>query len=141
MKLGRQATHAELAAEVEMPEDKLTEFFRYMSDPMSLNERLGEDSDTERGDLIGDITAADPELEAIRAGIPEVVEKMLAILPERERMILILRHGLDRGELRTLDEVGEYFNLTRERIRQIEARAMSILRHPSAQVGAREMLE
>ena len=141
MNLGRQATFAELAAEVEIPEDKLVEVFRYMSDPMSLNERLGEDSDTERGDLIGDVSAADPEQEAMRAQITEVVEKMLAILPERERMILILRHGIDRGEPRTLEEVAEYFNLTRERVRQIEARSMSMLRHPSAQVGGREMVE
>ena len=71
---------------------------------------------------------------------PAEIEKLLAPLDERERQILALRFGLDRGEPRTLEEVGEYFNLTRERIRQIEARAMSKLRHPSADTGARDLL-
>ncbi len=72
--------------------------------------------------------------------LPEEIEKLLAPLDERERQILALRFGLDRGEPRTLEEVGEHFNLTRERIRQIEARAMSKLRHPSADTGARDLL-
>ena len=72
--------------------------------------------------------------------LPAEIEKLLAPLDERERQILALRFGLDRGEPRTLEEVGEYFNLTRERIRQIEARAMSKLRHPSADTGARDLL-
>ena len=77
---------------------------------------------------------------AATALLPEEIEKLLAPLDERERQILALRFGLDRGEPRTLEEVGEHFNLTRERIRQIEARAMSKLRHPSADTGARDLL-
>ena len=73
-------------------------------------------------------------------GNHDEIEKLLAPLDERERQILALRFGLDRGEPRTLEEVGEFFNLTRERIRQIEARAMSKLRHPSADTGARDLL-
>src|SRR6266542_4023132 len=77
---------------------------------------------------------------AATALLPDEIEKLLAPLDERERQILALRFGLDRGEPRTLEEVGEYFNLTRERIRQSEARAMSKLRHPSADTGARDLL-
>ena len=72
--------------------------------------------------------------------LPEEISRLLAPLDEREREILKLRFGLDRGEPRTLEEVGEHFNLTRERIRQIEARAMSKLRHPSSDTGARDLL-
>ena len=77
---------------------------------------------------------------AATALLPEEIAKLLGPLDEREREILRLRFGLDRGEPRTLEEVGEHFNLTRERIRQIEARAMSKLRHPSSDVGARDLL-
>ena len=72
--------------------------------------------------------------------LPDEISRLLAPLDEREREILKLRFGLDRGEPRTLEEVGEHFNLTRERIRQIEARAMSKLRHPSSDTGARDLL-
>ena len=72
--------------------------------------------------------------------LPEEIQRLLSPLDEREREILRLRFGLDRGEPRTLEEVGEHFNLTRERIRQIEARAMSKLRHPSSDTGARDLL-
>ena len=83
----------------------------------------------------------DVALAAEAVVLPKAIEKAFEILNERERLIMILRHGLDRGEPRTLDEVGEYFNLTRERIRQIEARTISKLRHPSqAHLGLREFL-
>ena len=75
-----------------------------------------------------------------RALLPDEISRLLSPLDEREREILKLRFGLDRGEPRTLEEVGEHFNLTRERIRQIEARAMSKLRHPSSDTGARDLL-
>ena len=77
---------------------------------------------------------------AATALLPDEISRLLAPLDEREREILKLRFGLDRGEPRTLEEVGEHFNLTRERIRQIEARAMSKLRHPSADTGAKDLL-
>ena len=123
LKLGRPATLSELAAE-----------------PLSLSEPLREDGDAELGDIVEDRSAESPFEMAATALLPDEIEKLLAPLDERERQILALRFGLDRGEPRTLEEVGEFFNLTRERIRQIEARAMSKLRHPSADTGARDLL-
>jgi RNA polymerase sigma factor (sigma-70 family) len=128
LKLGRPATLAELSAEVEMPEDKVTEALRFAAEPLSLSEPLREDGD------------AEPFEVAATALLPEEISRLLSPLDEREREILKLRFGLDRGEPRTLEEVGEHFNLTRERIRQIEARAMSKLRHPSSDTGARDLL-
>jgi RNA polymerase sigma factor (sigma-70 family) len=140
LKLGRPATLSELAAEVEMPEDKVTEALRFAAEPLSLSEPLREDGDAELGDIVEDRSAESPFEVAATALLPDEIEKLLAPLDERERQILALRFGLDRGEPRTLEEVGEFFNLTRERIRQIEARAMSKLRHPSADTGARDLL-
>ena len=114
-----------------MPEDKVTEALRFAAEPLSLSEPLREDGDAELGDIVEDRSAESPFEVAATALLPAEIEKLLAPLDERERQILALRFGLDRGEPRTLEEVGEYFNLTRERIRQIEARAMSKLRHPS----------
>src|SRR5260221_3730986 len=99
-----------------------------------------EDGDPQLGDMAENWSAEPPFEAAAPAVLPAEIEKLLAPLDERERQILALRFGLDRGEPRTLEEVGEYFNLTRERIRQIEARAMSKLRHPSADTGARDLL-
>ena len=99
-----------------------------------------EDGDAELGDVVEDRSAESPFEVAATALLPEEIARLLAPLDEREREILKLRFGLDRGEPRTLEEVGEHFNLTRERIRQIEARAMSKLRHPSSDTGARDLL-
>ena len=140
LKLGRPATTAELSAEVEMPEDKVIEALRFAAEPLSLSEPLREDGDAELGDVVEDRSAVSPFDAAAAALLSGEVNKMLIALDEREREILRLRFGLDRGEPRTLDEVGEHFSLTRERIRQIEARAMSKLRHPSTDRGARELL-
>jgi len=140
LKLGRPATLSELAVEVDMPEDKVTEALRFAAEPLSLSEPLREDGDAELGDIVEDRSAESPFEVAATALLPAEIEKLLAPLDERERQILALRFGLDRGEPRTLEEVGEYFNLTRERIRQIEARAMSKLRHPSSDTGARDLL-
>jgi RNA polymerase sigma factor (sigma-70 family) len=140
LKYGRPATIAELAIEVEMPEDKVTEALRFAAEPLSLSEPLREDGDAELGDIVEDRSAESPFETAATALLPDEIATLLAPLDEREREILKLRFGLDRGEPRTLEEVGEHFNLTRERIRQIEARAMSKLRHPSADTGARDLL-
>jgi len=140
LKYGRPATLAELGEEVELPEDKLVEALRFRAEPLSLSEPLREDGDAELGDVVEDRSVESPfELAAIGL-LPEEIDRLLAPLDEREREILHLRFGLDRGEPRTLEEVGEHFNLTRERIRQIEARAMSKLRHPSSDTGARDLL-
>jgi len=138
--LGRRPTVGELAADLELEEEKVTEILRHAAEPLSLSEPLREDGDAELGDVVEDRSAVSPFDAAAASLLSGEVAKMLVALDEREREILRLRFGLDRGEPRTLDEVGEHFSLTRERIRQIEARAMSKLRHPSTDRGARELL-
>ena len=140
LKYGRPATLGELAIEVDMPELKVTEALRFAAEPLSLSEPLREDSDAELGDVVEDRAAESPFEVAATTLLPSEIVRLLSPLDEREREILKLRYGLDRGEPRTLEEVGEHFQLTRERIRQIEARAMSKLRHPSTDTGARDLL-
>ena len=140
LKYGRPATLAELAADVEMTEEKVTEALRFQSEPLSLSEPLRKDGDAELVDVVEDKSLDSPfDLAAVKM-LPKEIARLLSSLDERERQILTLRFGLDRGEPRTLEEVGERFDLTRERIRQIEARAMSKLRHPSTDTGARGLL-
>jgi RNA polymerase sigma factor (sigma-70 family) len=140
LKLGRPPTQAELSEEVEIPEDKVVEALRFALEPLSLSEPLRDDGDAELGDIVEDRSAQSPFEVAATSMLPDEITRLLHPLDDREREILRLRFGLDRGEPRTLEEVGEYFNLTRERIRQIEARAMSKLRHPSSDTGARDLL-
>ena len=140
LQLGRRPAVAELAKELDLTERQVVEIQRYASEPMSLSDPLREDGDAELGDIVADRSAVSPFDAAADSLLPEELARLLAPLAEREREILRLRFGLDRGEPHTLEEVGESFNLTRERIRQIEARAMSKLRHPSADTGARELL-
>ena len=140
LKFGRPATLAEMAVEVEMSEEKVTEALRFAAEPLSLSEPLREDGDAELGDVVEDRAAESPFEVAATSLLPEEISRLLAPLDSREREILKLRFGLDRGEPRTLEEVGDHFELTRERIRQIEARAMSKLRHPSSDTGARDLL-
>jgi len=140
LKYGRSATLAELAGEVKMPPDKVTQALRFAVEPLSLSEPLGEDGDAEIGDVVEDPSAESPFEVAATALLPAALARLLAPLDEREREILQLRFGLERGEPWTLVEVGEHLNLSSERIRQIEARAMSKLRHPSSDTGARDLL-
>ena len=140
LKLGRPPTQAELSEEVELPEDKVVEALRFALEPLSLSEPLRDDGDAELGDIVEDRSAQSPFEVAATSLLSAEITRLLHPLDDREREILRLRFGLDRGEPRTLEEVGEYFNLTRERIRQIEARAMSKLRHPSSDTGARDLL-
>ena len=133
---GRRPTTAELAADLEISEARIVEVLRHATEPLSLSEPLGHDRDSEVGELVEDEGAISPCDAAATALLPVEVAKLLAGLDDREREILQLRFGLDRGEPRTLNEVGVFFGLTRERIRQIEARAMSKLRHPSADTGS-----
>jgi RNA polymerase sigma factor (sigma-70 family) len=138
--LGRRPTIAEVAADLEVQEGRVTEILRHATEPHSLSEPLRDDGDAELGDVVEDRAAVSPFDAAAVALLGDQVNEMLVALDEREREILRLRFGLDRGQPRTLDEVGARFSLTRERIRQIEARAMSKLRHPSLDGGARELL-
>ena len=139
-RLGRRPTVAELAADLEIPEGRVIDILRHVAEPLSLSEPLGDDGDAQLGDVVEDQAAVSPFDAAAVALLGAEVNKMLVALDEREREILRLRFGLDRGQPRTLDEVGECFSLTRERIRQIEARAMSKLRHPSVDRDARALL-
>ena len=128
LKFGRPATLAELGAEVEMPEHKLVEALRFRAEPLSLSTPLGEDGGAELGDVIED-RSADSLFEAAAASmLPEEIGRLLSPLDEREREILRLRFGLDRGKPRTLEEVGKHFNVTRERIRQLEHIALTKMR-------------
>ena len=138
--LGRTPTVAELGVELDLPEVKVVDLLRIANDPVSLSEPVSEDGETELGDLVEDASAQSPFDAAALAVLPAEIAKLLSLLDERERQIVALRFGLDRGEPRSHDEVGELFDLTRERIRQIEARALARLRHPSADTGARDLL-
>ena len=140
LKLGRPPTHAELSEDLELSEAKVSEALRFAIEPLSLSEPLRDDGDAELGDVVEDRGADSPFERAASSLLPDEITPLLDPLDEREREILRLRFGLDRGEPRTLEEVGAFFHLTRERIRQIEARAMSKLRHPSSDTGARDLL-
>jgi RNA polymerase sigma factor (sigma-70 family) len=111
------------------------------AEPLSLEQPLSDDGDGVLADLVEDRGAPTPFEAAATALLPAEIEKLLRGLDERERRIISLRFGLDRGEPRTLEEVGGYLDLTRERIRQIEARAMSKLRHPAFAAGASSLLD
>jgi RNA polymerase sigma factor (sigma-70 family) len=134
-KLGRGPTTAEIAEAMDEPFDKIRTLLSHLSEPASLSAPLREDSDGELGDTVADQSAISPEEAMLESALVSEVEKVLAPLEDRERSILRLRYGLDGGEPRTLDDVGQQFSLTRERIRQIEAKAMSKLRHPSTDVA------
>jgi len=139
LNLGRPASMSELATEMDMPEVKVNQVLQYAAQPVSLSEPLREGSTAVLGDIIEDRTAASTFELAAQALLPAEIEKILASLDEREREIITLRFGIVDGEERTLQEVAEHFQLTRERIRQTEARAMSKLRHPTADTGARNL--
>ena len=128
-KLGREPTIEEIAAQADLTPEKVREAFRVLPEPVSLHEPVG-DEDAELGDFIEDEDVEGPFQAAAVALRQEDLWDMLGALSERERKVLALRFGLVTGEPRTLEEVGKEFNLTRERIRQIEAKAMRKLKHP-----------
>ena len=119
---------------------KLKEALRFSNDPVSLSEPLREDGDAELGDVIEDRSVSSPYEVAADSLIPDEIARGLMVLEERERRILTLRYGLGGTPPRTLEDVGEIEGLTRERIRQIESRAMSKLRHPAVDMGWRDLL-
>ncbi len=137
--LGREATIDEIAAAAEMTPEKVREAFRVLPEPMSIHEPVGDD-DAELGDFIEDDDTQSPFEAAALKLRQEAMWHMLGTLTERERKVLALRFGLVTGEPRTLEEVGREFDLTRERIRQIEAKALSKLRHPSTPGKLRDMV-
>jgi RNA polymerase sigma factor (sigma-70 family) len=135
---GRPPTASELSAAVALPGKKVDELIPYLADPLSLSDRMN-DGDVELGELVEDTGSVAPDQAAMAAMLPAQVQELLAVLEPREREILCLRYGLDRGRPRTLEEVGELFGLTREGVRQAELKAISKLRRRGAR-GGRDLL-
>lgn len=129
--LGREPTEQEIADAMDMTVEKIREVIKISSDPISLDIPIGEEEDSHLGDFIRDENIMGPEESASYSILRDQILKLLDTLTEREQRVLILRFGLTDGRTRTLEEVGKEFNVTRERIRQIEAKALRKLRHPS----------
>ena len=129
--LGREATAEEIGEKMGMQADKVREIMRFSQDPVSLETPIGEEEDSHLGDFIPDEDTPAPPDSASTAILREVIEKELSTLTPREAHVIRLRFGLYDGRCRTLEEVGKEFDITRERIRQIEAKALRKLRHPS----------
>src|SRR3954452_22400802 len=139
--LGRDPTSEELGAEMEITPDRVRDILKVAQDPVSLETPIGEEEDSHLGDFIEDQGALAPSDAASHQLLKEEVEDVLDSLTGRERRVLQLRFGLDDGRQRTLEEVGREFGVTRERIRQIEAKALRKLRHPSRSKKLRDYLE
>src|SRR5579875_502333 len=139
--LGREPTSEEIAAQMEITPEKVREIIKVSQEPVSLETPIGEEEDSHLGDFIEDHTALAPADAASHQLLKEQVEDVLDSLTERERKVLQLRFGLDDGRSRTLEEVGKEFHVTRERIRQIEAKALRKLRHPSRSRKLKDYLD
>lgn len=129
-KHGREPTPEEISAEMELPVEKVRGVIKIAQHPISLETPIGDEGDTSFGDFIEDKTAISPAIATAYAMLKEQMDEVLSTLTERERRVLILRFGVGDGCPRTLEEVGKIFNVTRERVRQIEAKALKKLRHP-----------
>ena len=139
--LGREPTPEEIAIEMEMPVEKVREILKISQEPVSLETPIGEEEDSHLGDFIQDDQVPVPADAAAFELLKEQLNEVLDTLTEREQKVLRLRFGLDDGKARTLEEVGRQFNVTRERIRQIEAKALRKLRHPSRSRKLKDYLE
>jgi len=139
--LNREPTEEELAKKVGLSVEKVREVYKISQDPVSLETPIGEEDDSHLGDFIKDERTMSPEEYATIEMLKEELSGVLLTLTEREEKVLRLRFGLDDGQCRTLEEVGQVFNVTRERIRQIEAKALRKLRHPSRSRKLRDFLE
>ncbi|TYP54962.1 RNA polymerase sigma factor RpoD [Thermosediminibacter litoriperuensis] len=139
--LGRDPTPEEIAEEMEMPVEKVREIMKIAQEPVSLETPIGEEEDSHLGDFIPDEEAQAPADAAAYRLLREQLEDVLETLTPREEKVLRLRFGLDDGKPRTLEEVGQVFGVTRERIRQIEAKALRKLRHPSRSKKLKDFLE
>jgi RNA polymerase primary sigma factor len=131
--LGREATAHEIAKDLNISVEKVEEVYHLVHNPMSLDYTVGEDDDTSVGDLIADNNTASPEELAIQQERREGVLKVLNTLAEKEKEVIMMRFGLDDGEPKTLEEVGKVYGVTKERIRQIEIKALRKLRQPFRQ--------
>ena len=139
--LGREPTQEEIAAEMNMPVERVREILKISQEPVSLETPIGEEEDSHLGDFIQDDNVPVPADAAAFTLLKEQLEEVLGTLTEREQKVLTLRFGLEDGRARTLEEVGREFNVTRERIRQIEAKALRKLRHPSRSRKLKDYLE
>jgi RNA polymerase primary sigma factor len=139
--LGREPSSEEIAREMEMSPEKVREIQKISQEPVSLEMPIGEEEDSNLGDFIEDPKAQAPADAASQKLLTEQMSEVLDSLSERERKVLELRFGLTDGRSRTLEEVGKEFNVTRERIRQIEAKALRKLRHPSRSKKLRDYLD
>ena len=139
--LGRDPKPEEIAKEMDMSEEKVREIMKIAQDPVSLETPIGEEEDSHLGDFIPDEDALAPAEAAAYSLLKDQIEEVLGSLNEREQKVLKLRFGLDDGRARTLEEVGKEFDVTRERIRQIEAKALRKLRHPSRSKKLRDYLD
>ncbi len=139
--LGREPTPEEIAEEMNMPVDRVREILKISQEPVSLETPIGEEEDSHLGDFIRDENVPVPADAAAFTLLKEQLEEVLGTLTEREQKVLTLRFGLEDGRARTLEEVGREFNVTRERIRQIEAKALRKLRHPSRSRKLKDYLE
>ena len=139
--LGRDPKPEEIAKEMDMTEDKVREIMKIAQDPVSLETPIGEEEDSHLGDFIPDDDAPAPAEAAAYSLLKEQIEDVLGSLNEREQKVLKLRFGLEDGRARTLEEVGKEFDVTRERIRQIEAKALRKVRHPSRSKKLRDYLD
>ena len=138
---GREPTSEEIAKEMGITADKVREIRKISQDPISLETPIGEEEDSHLGDFIPDEDIASPEKIAQQSSLSHDLREQLNTLSEREKKVLVLRFGLDDGRPRTLEEVGREFNVTRERIRQIEAKALRKLRHPSRSRKLKDYVE
>lgn len=138
---GREPTPEEIAKEMDMPVEKVREIMKIAQEPVSLETPIGEEEDSHLGDFIEDQDAPAPAEAASYTMLKEQLEDVLETLTQREERVLRLRFGLDDGRARTLEEVGKEFGVTRERIRQIEAKALRKLRHPSRSKKLKDFLE
>ena len=139
--LGREPTPEEIAEEMKMPVDRVREILKISQEPVSLETPIGEEEDIHLGDFIQDDNVPVPADAAAFTLLKEQLIEVLGTLTEREQKVLRLRFGLDDGRARTLEEVGKEFNVTRERIRQIEAKALRKLRHPSRSRKLKDYLD
>ncbi len=139
--LGREPSPEEIAEEMKMPVERVREILKISQEPVSLETPIGEEEDSHLGDFIQDDNVPIPADAAAFTLLREQLEEVLGTLTEREQKVLTLRFGLEDGRARTLEEVGKEFNVTRERIRQIEAKALRKLRHPSRSRKLKDYLE
>jgi RNA polymerase primary sigma factor len=139
--IGREPTPEELAEKLAMPVDRVQKVLKIAKEPISLETPIGDEEDSNLGNLIADDNAVSPDSAAIQSNLRDTTTQMLATLSPREERVLRMRFGIGLNSDHTLEEVGQQFSVTRERIRQIEAKALRKLKHPSRSRALRSFLD